>query len=164
MFDRCRLLLTQGNQSVEVTIDGTPRLPSGTTYKEMFTWTTQFQYWAYGRYYLSAHQTFGNHSSDKDTAYWVFRFLEREMRFVEFFGPGQGYSSRAVEYGELVREPMADVTLYNAKVSNVGIEPYDLSGSGSGQVRASGAGLNVGPLSWKLSAIRKPGEKFLREP
>jgi hypothetical protein len=137
---RCKVLLTQGNNSVEITIDKS----TGGYLSEGVTQLGKF---------LSAE---GNIPPERKT--WVHALAKWELRLIDGGGEGVGMAGGGLKYGELAPlEPSA--ILSAAWISRRGVEPIGAL-VGSGMIKKA-AEISVhfknGPVSWRLQSFQREG-------
>ena len=149
---RCRLLLSQDNHSVEITLD---RMIGGAL-SEIFTQWGKFS------------STEGNIPVERKL--WLHALAKWELWLMDSGGAGIGLGGGGLDFGQLVSEPPAAI-LSHAGITSRGVEPVDrsgvLSGFGSGTVMNAfeiSVYLHRGPMSWRLLAFQVSGSNVWQSP
>lgn len=141
MFIRCKLLLSQNTNSVEVMLDR----PISGVFRDVVT------FW-------------GNFSSSEggippERKQWLYAQGKWELTLMDAGGPGVGMVGGGLSFGELASLPPS-ATLSRARLSPRGVEPIESSGIGTGDVlNASDISVRFhgGRMTWQVLAFQNPG-------
>jgi hypothetical protein len=148
MYVRCKLLLTQGDDSLEVVL----KSPSSATYQDLATFWGSFS------------STEGTIPPERKA--WSYAFSRLELTLMDGGGPGVGMVGGGLKYGEMADVPPA-ATLSRALMANHGMRPSDSSGVGTGEI-LNPSELYVrfrrGPVKWQLVGYQGEGSNAWKSP
>ncbi len=138
MFVRCKILLSQNNDTTEMTLE---RMTGGALSEGYSQW--------------------GACSSSENNIkkVWIHALAAWEVRIMEVSGPGVGMVGGGLKFGEMAALPPCAI-LSRAITTERGIEPFDSSGVGTGKVvRAAEVSVRFhpGPMTWRLSSFQLVG-------
>jgi hypothetical protein len=148
MFTKCKLLLFQGGNSVEIVLNR----PTGFASREGMT--------VWGTY------TSNGGSIPPDQRRWLFAMAKWECRLMDAGGPGIGMGGGGLGYAELAPVPPAAI-LSMAGMTDRAIEPMSRGNTAQGRIDngfAIGSPLNKGPITWNLEAFQAEGTSFFQTP
>ena len=139
MFNKCKLLLSQGVNSAEIVLNRV----AGSAAREGMTFWGAFT------------STGGNIPEERRG--WVFAYAKWECRLLDAGGPGVGMIGGGMDYHQLAPlEP--DAILSGAVMTARGIEPMNGDTAQGRIVNSFGfPPLNSGPITWTLVGFVPPG-------
>lgn len=145
MYVRCKLLLSQGINSVEVVLDKI----TGASYRDVATFWGKFS------------SSEGNIPAERKQ--WLFSLAKSELTLMDGGGEGVGRVGGGLDYGELASlRPSA--TLSRAILTDQGWRP--LGSVGVGEVLNGfeiSVRFNPGPMTWRLLASQIPDSNAWRD-
>jgi hypothetical protein len=148
MYVRCKLLLTQDNNSVEVILDKI----TGAAFRDVASFWGKFA------------SSDGNIPPERRQ--WLFALAKWELSLMDGGGPGVGMGGGGLSYGELASLPPS-ATLSRALMTSRGMKPSDSSGIGVGEVK-NPSEISVrfrrGAMTWQLLAFQNPGSNAWNSP
>jgi hypothetical protein len=145
---RCKLLLSQDNNSLEITLD---RMIEGSYYDVFTQW---------GKFSSSQ----GNIPPERKL--WVHALAKWELKLMDGGGPGIGSVGGGLNFGELAALSPSAI-LSHATMTSRGVEPLDPSDVGVGTI-LNGFEISVyfhrGQMSWRLLSFQESGSNAWKSP